>query len=213
MFSEITHEIAGLIRGHSAAILTGSFTILGTIFGAGVNFVLERIKQGGKVTFASLCVRWNLMAKSGENAPPNAYGERTKDLVVHFIQCEFRVLNTYPIPKTVAFEDIELLKSVPSRWRRVKGVSLSPMYLAVGERRETLQTNNDLQCDAHSFTRLWITLHGRSADSSDGNKMALEAGAVRAFRFKFLISPKRHIYVVLPITMENAQNVARSKPS
>src|ERR1700728_3242897 len=101
MFSEITHEIAVLVRAHSATVLTGTFAILGTIFGAAVNFVFERIKQGGKVTFTPLTTSWTLMPHYLEGTP-------AVQIPTNTFAFQFRVLNTFPIPKSVSFENVEL---------------------------------------------------------------------------------------------------------
>src|ERR1700722_12836558 len=95
---EILHEIGQLIKNNHAAIVG----IIGSVVGYVVNFLLERWKQSGEVTFAPLEMHYNI-SRVGKSEP-----ERKISIIVPSIsfQFHFRVLNTYPIPKSVSVHSV-----------------------------------------------------------------------------------------------------------
>jgi hypothetical protein len=183
MFSEITHEIAVLVRAHSATILTGTFAILGTIFGAAVNFVTERFKQRGKVSFT--LVGDGHVAIRTDNLALN----KQKFAVIQY-RFQFHVLNSYPIPKSMSLERVELCPKKPwgKRWGEKKlAIPLANSGVSVGPTSAPNGQNLDLHFDPYSFSRLWII---GLATPADGERL----GDFHVLRFEILISPKkRHV--------------------
>jgi hypothetical protein len=175
-------EIVTLIKTHPSAI----FGIFGTVVGYVVNFVLDRWKQSGKITFTPLEMYTNIRPVGRPDPEPKV---PLRVPGVHF-QFHFRVLNTYPIPKSVSTHDVKVFPCRRRWWKRVSPLATEVANVQLGNDYNDQKPNTDLQCDAHSFTRLWVS--GTVVPKgTDGEKIRSEMGKCGILRLRFLISPKK----------------------
>jgi hypothetical protein len=179
MLREISKEVAGAIHNNHTAVLS----IIGTICGYVANFTLERIRQGGRVklTCLELHPKVETVVVGGKDSPALSF------------QLHYRVLNSYPIPKSISVVGAEVLPHVPRWWSRFKPLPLNVEHMQVGTEYGQQKFNSDVQCEAHFFTRLWISGHA-IPQSTDYEAIRRDIGCAIGIRVNLLISPNKRVW-------------------
>lgn len=197
MFGDISRAIAEAIRTNHAALLSIIGTICGTVFGATVTFVFERIRDSGNIKPSLLDAVWSIELVGIQDKKQNFSGSIPG---VRF-QFHFLVLNSYPIPKTIFIKDAVFLPSAPKWWSKPQPLPITAAPISAGKSFNQQEMDTDIQCEAHSFTQLWITGHGH-VDKDYGRAKAVLCQAA-GIQVQLLITPKKEMSFWYPLPKEN----------
>jgi hypothetical protein len=157
-------------------------------------------KASGKVTFTLLETICNIT--------PTGVSDRQRNINVTVpsisFQFHFRVLNTYPIPKSISVHSVKVYPHKPRWWNRISPLPLRVHHTEVGKVFNEQEMNSDVQCNAHSFMRLWISGHA-IPESVNLDEIRPMMGTCGGIRLRLLISPRKLVSIWYPLQQQSIQ--------
>jgi hypothetical protein len=179
MMREVTKAIVDAINKNQATALGLLASIVGTLLGVAGSFFLERWRQRGKLVIQVIKVH--------KRGAPN--WESAKQYCASF---SLRILNSFPIEKSLAVLGVSYYASRPRPWTTVKALWYDPAPSSGYESGQAV-TDQDFQLAPRVFTRLYIN----SATTYEGeippSDITTRVHSVRWVRIDFLASPKQRV--------------------